>query len=89
MVGSKSADFFFFFSTLPVGTAGVAGEGQEVVEEAGFLTRKDFVRRNERRRDRRRKERKMLAAALPLLTGVVAVAMGPLATGVVTAVGRL
>ena len=50
--------FFFALPATGVLTTGVVG-----VE---FLTRKDFVRRNDRRKDRLRKERKMLAALAAL-----------------------
>ena len=47
-----------------------------------FLTRKDFVRRNERRKERRRNERKILAAVDEALPCLVALAEPLLPTGV-------
>ena len=53
--------YYYFFFVLPA--TGVLTTGVVGVE---FLTRKDFVRRNDRRKDRLRKERKMLAALAAL-----------------------
>ena len=54
--------YYYFFFALPA--TGVLTTG--VVVGVEFLTRKDFVRRNDRRKDRLRKERKMLAALAAL-----------------------